>query len=211
MKLVLFGAPGSGKGTQAVVLCKEFSLVKISLGDILRQEVKNNTDLGKEVNSYMVKGALVPDELVTKVIEASIPQDNFLLEGYPRNFKQAQTLDKILKSKKIDIDAFIYLDIDEATIINRLSKRRVCSKCGANYHLENIKPKKEGICDCCNSPLTQRKDDTLEVIKNRWQVYIQESEPILDFYNNKNKVIKVDSRKSVEEVLKEIKKKMNLK
>lgn len=192
MNLVLFGAPGSGKGTQAIILSERFNLTRISLGDILRSEVKENTPLGQEVKSYMEKGALVPDALVAKVIENHIKAGGFILDGYPRNLAQAKTLAKILQKNKIEIDRFIYLEADRDTVVNRLSKRIVCKSCGANYHLQNMPPKKAGICDKCSGQLIQRKDDNPEVILKRWEVFLKESKDLIEFYQKQGKLFRVD-------------------
>ena len=193
MRIILFGAPGSGKGTQAVVLSEYYKAKKVSLGDILREEVKKNSELGQQVKSYMEKGLLVPDELVSRVIEENINGGSFILDGYPRNVAQALVLDAIMKRKKIDYDAFIYLDVNDHTLINRLSKRLVCKGCGANYHLVNMPPIKKGICDKCAGELIQRKDDTPEVIKKRLEVFVKESKSILDFYQKQGKLITVNA------------------
>ncbi|MDD5583567.1 MAG: adenylate kinase [Candidatus Omnitrophica bacterium] len=206
MRIILFGAPGSGKGTQAVVMSEYYKAKKVSLGDILREEVKKNSELGAQVKSYMEKGLLVPDELVSRVIEENIDGGSFILDGYPRNAAQAAVLDSIMKRKKIDYDAFIYLDVNEATLINRLSKRLVCKRCGANYHLINMPPKTNGICDKCSGELIQRKDDTPEVIKKRLEVFVKESKSILDFYQKQGKLIKVDASNERDEVFSRIKK-----
>lgn len=194
MKVILFGAPGSGKGTQAVMLSEYLGVKKISLGDILREEVKKDSELGKEVKNYMESGALVPDEVVAKVIEENIKLEGFVLDGYPRNLSQVQKLDEILKKSNNDIDIFIYLDVNEQTIIDRLSKRRICKACGVNYHLVNMAPKQNGICDKCRGELIQRKDDNPEVIKKRWEVFSSESQKILNFYRNREKLIIVEGR-----------------
>lgn len=208
MKIILFGAPGSGKGTQAIVLSEYFHLKRISLGDIFREEVKKDSFLGKEVKTYMEKGLLVPDDLVSRVIESNINEENFILDGYPRNLNQAKTLDQILAKKRKDIDAFIYLEIDEKTIIERLSKRLVCKKCAANYHLINMPPKKNGICDACGSELVQRKDDTPDVIKKRWEVFLKENKSLIEYYKDRNKLIAIDARGNKDEVFSRIQKKM---
>ncbi|MCK9614527.1 MAG: adenylate kinase [Candidatus Omnitrophica bacterium] len=206
MKIILFGAPGSGKGTQAIALSEHYKLKRISLGDIFREEVKKDSPLGKEVKSYMEKGLLVPDILVSKVIEENLNEENFILDGYPRNLNQAKTLDKILVKKGASIDAFIYLEVDEPTILERLTKRLVCKQCGANYHMVNMPPKKTGICDSCGSELIQRKDDTPEVIKKRWEVFLNENKSLLDYYKKKNKLIAIDARGNKDIVLVRIKK-----
>lgn len=209
MKMILFGAPGSGKGTQATVLSDYFKLRRISLGDIFREEVKKDSVLGREVKNYMEKGLLVPDELVSRVVEENVNGDNFLLDGYPRNLNQAKTLDEILKKQGKDIDIFINLEVDEKTIIERLSKRLVCKKCGANYHLVNMPPKKDKICDSCSSELIQRKDDNPEVIKKRWEVFLNENKSLLDFYKEKNKLLTVDARGNKDQVFARIKERLS--
>ncbi len=211
MKLIIFGAPGSGKGTQAKVISEYFDLERVSLGDILRQEVKSDSALGQKVKSYMEKGLLVPDDLIIRVIEEHIGAKGFILDGYPRNLNQAQALDDILKKHDIQIDAFIYLDVDEGTIVDRLSKRRVCKNCHANYHLENMPPKTAGVCDSCGHPLVQRKDDNPETIKKRWQVFIDESQAILDFYEAKDKLVKVNGQLDKDAIFEEIKNVCNAK
>jgi len=185
MNIILFGSPGSGKGTQAVLLADFLGIRKISLGDILREEVKKGSNLGEEIKSYMERGALVSDELVSRVVEENIDKRGFLLDGYPRNLNQAEKLDEILNKNNSDIDSVIYLDIDEQAIVGRLSKRRICKSCGANYSLTNKPAKNKSICDKCGGVLTQRSDDDPEVIKSRWQVFSQEVDKILNFYQKK--------------------------
>jgi len=206
MKMVLFGAPGSGKGTQAKELAEHYNVNKISLGDILREEVKKDSFLGSTVKDYMEKGVLVPDDVVAKVIEENIGNGSFILDGYPRNLSQAVYLDNILSKKNTALDIAVYLDVDSQTIIKRLQMRRVCLKCGANYHLVNMPPKKEGICDLCGAELVQRKDDNPEVIKERLNVFLNESKPLLDFYKKKDILINIDARRDKNAVLSEIKK-----
>lgn len=206
MKIVLFGAPGSGKGTQAVVLSEHYRLKKISLGDILRDEVKKASALGNEVKSYMEKGLLVPDELVSRVIEENISDSDFILDGYPRNVNQAKVLDGIFQKKNITSYTFLYLDVDEQAITERLSQRLVCGNCGANYHVKNMPPKQQGMCDMCGKALVQRKDDNPEVIKKRWQVFSAEAEKILEFYKNKNVLVKVDGKGNKDDVFARVKK-----
>lgn len=205
MRVIIFGSPGSGKGTQAMLLADALGVKKISLGDILREEVRKNSYLGQEVKSYMERGVLVPDKLVSRVIEDNVDKGGFLLDGYPRNLDQAKELDEILKRKSSDIDNVIYLDIDEQTIVDRLSERRICKSCGANYHLKNLPSKKEGICDKCGSELVQRKDDDPQVVKKRWAVFIEDVDKILDFYQKKKKLIKVNGRGRIEEVFERVK------
>jgi len=208
MRVILFGAPGSGKGTQVTLLANFLGVKKISLGDILREEVKKNSSLGNEVKSHMEKGALVPDELVSRVIEENIDDAGFLLDGYPRNMDQAKKLEEILLKTNTDIDKVIYLEIDEHTIVERLSQRRICGSCGASYHLVSLPSAKEGICDICGEGLVQRKDDNPEVIKKRWSVFINEANKILEFYKDKNKLIRVDGRGDIKEIFERIKKEL---
>ena len=205
MRVILFGSPGSGKGTQATLLADFLGVKKISLGDILRGEVKKNSSLGQEVKSYMERGALVPDELVSRVIEENVDSSGFLLDGYPRNLDQAKRLEEILTRKNSDIDKVVYLDIDQQTIVDRLSKRRVCKSCGTNYHLVSLPSKKEGICDKCEGQLTQRKDDDPQVIKKRWSVFTDEANKILEFYQDKSMLVKVDGRGDIKEIFERIK------
>ncbi len=205
MRVILFGSPGSGKGTQATLLADFLGVRKISLGDILRGEVKKDSSLGQEVKSYMERGALVPDELVSRVIEENVDSSGFLLDGYPRNLDQAKRLDEILSKKNSNIDKVVYLDIDQQTIVDRLSKRRVCKSCGTNYHLVSLPSKKEGICDKCEGQLTQRKDDDPQVIKKRWSVFTDEVNKILEFYQDKSMLVKVDGRGDIKEIFERIK------
>ena len=205
MRVILFGSPGSGKGTQAMLLADFLGVRKISLGDILREEVKKNSSLGQEVKSYMERGVLVSDELVSRVIEENVDNSGFLLDGYPRNLDQAKRLEEILARKNSDIDKVVYLDIDQQTIVDRLSKRRVCKSCGTNYHLVSLPSEKEGICDKCGSQLTQRKDDDPQVIKKRWAVFTDEANKILEFYQDKSMLVKVDGRGDIKEIFERIK------
>ncbi|MCK4912751.1 MAG: adenylate kinase [Candidatus Omnitrophica bacterium] len=208
MRVILFGAPGSGKGTQVTLLANFLGVRKISLGDILREAVKKDSSLGQEVKIHMERGALVSDELVSRVIEENIDDKGFLLDGYPRNLDQAKKLEEILSKKNSDIDRVIYLDIDEQTIVDRLSQRRICGSCGANYHLVSLPSEKEGVCDACGKELVQRKDDNPEVIKKRWSVFVNEANKILEFYENKNKLVRIDGRGDIKEIFERIKKEL---
>jgi adenylate kinase len=204
MRLILLGAPGSGKGTQAKILSEYYKAKRISLGDILRQEVKKNTDLGKRIREYIEKGILVPDHIVSLVIEENIDREGFIIDGYPRNILQAKDLDKILNKKGSRVDAAIYLDVDESTVIKRLSGRRVCRGCGANFHIENMPSKKPGICDLCGAELIQREDDKPRLIKKRWQIFERESSPLINYYKEKEKLIVVDANRGAKEVFQDI-------
>jgi len=211
MGIILFGAPGSGKGTQLGMLSDYFKLNKISLGDILRAEVKKNSPLGKEVGSYMEKGLLVPDELVSQVIEANISSDDFILDGYPRNINQAEILSEIFQRKGISEPIVISLKVDEATIVDRLSKRRVCKQCLAIYHTTSMPPKRDGICDKCGSELVQRNDDKPDVIKKRWEVFSKESQQVLKYYEEKGKLVVIDGKGNKVEIFERIKEQVECK
>ena len=208
MKIILLGPPGAGKGTQAKVLSQKLNLVHISTGDLLRQNVAKATPLGLEAKDYMNKGALVPDTLVTSMLSERFNQDDvkkgFILDGYPRTLKQAESLDALLKEKQYKIDKVFYLDTSEKVVIQRLSGRLVCSKCSANFHKTNMPPKKDMICDACGAALYQRQDDKEETIKNRLQVYKQESAPLIEYYQSKGKLVRVDSDQDANVVLEEI-------
>jgi len=192
LRIILLGPPGAGKGTQAKTLAEEIRLPHISTGDLLRKNVSLNTDLGKQAQDYMNKGALVPDELVNQMMIDRISQDDaqagFILDGYPRNLAQAEILDKALVARGKQIDLVIYLDTSEAVVIQRLSGRLVCKKCGANFHSTNMPPKKTGICDNCGGALYQRSDDTEATIRKRLQVYRNECSPLIKYYQEKGKL-----------------------
>lgn len=208
MQIILLGPPGAGKGTQAKVLAKRLSLPHISTGDILRQNVSRATALGKKAKDFMNKGALVPDELVTQMITERINQPDiksgFILDGYPRNINQAKALEDILKERNIVIDLVIYLDTSEPIIIERLSGRLVCSLCNANFHIKNMPPKINMACDNCGGKLYQRPDDKKETIKNRLQVYLKESSPLIQYYTKIHKLYRLKSDEEAEIVLNKI-------
>jgi adenylate kinase len=208
MIIVLLGAPGAGKGTQAKQLANKLGLVHISTGDILRQNVAGATALGQEAKNYMNKGLLVPDELVTKMLSDRFIQPDvkkgFILDGYPRNLNQAKVLDTILSGLKLKIDLVFDLDCSEAVIIQRLSGRLVCRKCGANFHKTNMPPKKEGVCDNCGGELYQRPDDNVETIKKRLNVYRDEVSALIKYYEDNGLLLRVDSDGQAGVVLEEM-------
>jgi len=201
MNLLIFGAPGAGKGTQSQELARKLSLRKVAVGDILRSEVKQKTDVGKRALSYMEKGLLVPDTIVDEVVEKNLPPRDFILDGYPRNLIQARTLQRILDNRKSHIDAVLFLDVSEEKAVERLEGRRVCKKCGANYHVKNIPPRKPGVCDTCGEALVQRSDDREETVRKRLEVYRKESMPLLSYY--KEKIITIDANKDKDAALAE--------
>ena len=184
MNLIIFGPPGSGKGTYASRLETKLGITAIAMGDIFRDAIKQGTPLGKKVENYLKSGQLVPDGVVIQVLKEKIDQkgskDGFILDGFPRTIQQAQALEKITR-----IDAIINLQVPEWIIVARLSSRRICKKCGAVYNVLYLKPKKEGICDVCGGELYQRPDDTEKVIKDRIKVYEQQTQPLLEYYKGK--------------------------
>lgn len=195
MNLILLGPPGAGKGTQAKTLAKNLSVAHISTGDILRQNVADGTELGKQAKDFMSKGLLVTDELVIKMVGNRLGQadtkNGFILDGFPRTIAQAQALDKLLDERKLKIDYVIDLDTSEAVIIQRLSGRLACKGCNYNFHVKNMPPKVAGVCDNCSGELYQRVDDKEETIKKRLEVYRKESAPLIEFYAAKNNLQRV--------------------
>lgn len=208
MQIILLGPPGAGKGTQAGVLAKEIDLVHISTGDLLRQNVAGGSELGREAKDFMLKGLLVPDTLVTKMLSDRFDQPDtqkgFILDGYPRNLAQAKALDELLKSKNKTIDIVFYLETSESVIIQRLTGRLVCSKCGLNFHIKNMPPKIEMICDNCGGGLYQRPDDKEETIRKRLEVYVKEASELIEYYTAKKKLHRVVADGEAEVVLKEM-------
>jgi len=186
MRIVLLGPPGAGKGTQAVILAEKKRFLHLSTGDILRENVKDNTDIGKRAKAFMEKGELVPDDIVIEMMLNTIRnaknQGNFILDGFPRTVYQAKKLDAELSKLKLPIDMVVYFKTSLKIVISRLTGRRLCSKCGANYHIVNMPPKKQGICDKCGSELYQRKDDSEEAIKKRLEVYNTQTKELIDYY-----------------------------
>lgn len=213
MRIILLGPPGAGKGTQAEFIKKEFGIPHISSGDILRANVKEGTDLGKEAKGYMEAGELVPDSLIFGMIEERFGmadcQKGFLLDGFPRNESQAVTLDEMLTKMGTKIDLVVLLEVEPELLIARAVGRRVCQNCGAGYHIENMPSKVEGICDKCENELFHRPDDTEETVKNRIEVYQKNTKPLIDFYKNQKKIRAVDSSKPLPEVAAMISKILN--
>jgi len=186
MRLILVGPPGAGKGTQAVALAAHYKIPHISTGDIFRANLKNGTELGKQAQSYMDRGELVPDSVTNEMVKDRLGNSDvangFLLDGFPRNTNQAEVLDAILLEKKMPLDAALELAIDNLEIIRRLSGRRTCRNCSATFHKDFEKPKVDGVCDKCNGKLYQREDDKEEVIARRLEIYSQQTAPIISYY-----------------------------
>ena len=209
MKIIMLGAPGAGKGTQAKQIAEHFGIPHISTGDIFRANIKNGTELGKKAKEYMDQGALVPDELTCDLVVDRIGQDDckngFVLDGFPRTIPQAEALEKALTAKGESMDYAIDVDVPDDAIIGRMSGRRACLNCGATYHIVTIPPKKEGICDKCGEPLVQRDDDKEETVKNRLTVYHDQTQPLINFYQDKGILRSVDGTRPMDEVFGAIK------
>jgi len=206
MILVFLGPPGAGKGTQAKLLSQRMGFLHLSTGDLLREAVKNQTPLGKKAKEYMDRGELVPDELIVQLIEETMPKDgNVILDGFPRTVNQALALEEMLKGKGEKISKVLFFDVPDEVIIDRLSGRRVCSKCGAVYHVKYNPPKVEGVCDLCGGSLVQRDDDREEVVKKRLEVYRKQTQPLIEFYQDRGIIYRLDAEKGVEELFEEVK------
>lgn len=214
MRLILLGPPGVGKGTQAEKISKEYSIPHISTGDILREAVKNKTDIGVQAKSYMDKGELVPDSIVIALVEDRIKQadckNGFLLDGFPRTVAQAQALDEQLAKLDKPIDHVIQLYADENEIVKRLTGRRMCKECGKGYHVEYLKPQREGICDVCNINLIQREDDTEATVRNRLKVYSEKTHDLIDYYRVRGNIIPVDAGRDIQVISTDIIKKLSV-
>ena len=204
MKLVLLGAPGAGKGTQAEILCKKLNIPTISTGNILRAAVKNGTPVGLKAKEYMDQGALVPDEVIIGIVCERLAEpdcaNGFSLDGVPRTIPQAEALE----ANGIDIDCALSIEIADETIIDRMSGRRTCPNCGASFHVVSNPPKQEGICDSCGSALTIRKDDAPETVKARLVTYHTETEPLKAFYEQRGKLKAVENQSTIEATTAEI-------
>ena len=204
MKIIMLGAPGAGKGTQAKLIAEKYGVPHISTGDIFRANIKNGTELGKEAKEYMDKGLLVPDELTVRLLLDRVAQDDckngYVLDGFPRTIPQAEVLDKELIKLGDSVDFAVDVDVPDENIIRRMSGRRACLNCGATYHIVNIPPKKEGICDVCGSERVLRDDDQPETVKNRLKVYHEQTQPLIEYYTGKGVLRTVDGTLPMEEV-----------
>jgi len=199
MKLILLGAPGAGKGTQAKKIVAEFNIPQISTGDILRKAVADGTPLGTEAKKYMEAGQLVPDEVVIGLMKERLKDDDckngFILDGFPRTVEQAEALGEIT-----DIDAVISIDVNMNSLVERITGRRSCSKCGAVYPIKFNPPKKEGICDACGGPLVQREDDKEETVRKRLDTYMRQTSPLIDYYDRKGILKPVDGNGPIDSI-----------
>ena len=206
MRLILVGPPGAGKGTQAVQLAAHYKIPHISTGDIFRANLKNGTELGKQAQSFMDRGELVPDSVTNEMVRERLGNNDvangFLLDGFPRNTNQAQVLDQILVEKKMPLDAVLELKINHAEIVKRLSGRRTCRGCGASSQIEFEKPKLAGVCDKCQGELYQREDDKEEVVTRRLEIYTDQTAPIVEFYKSKGLLKIISALGEVSEITK---------
>lgn len=208
MKVIMLGAPGAGKGTQAKMIADKCRIPHISTGDIFRANIKNGTELGAKAKSYMDKGLLVPDELVCDLVVDRIQQADcergYILDGFPRTIPQAEALEAALNAIEQKLDYAINIEVPDDNIINRMSGRRACVGCGATYHLVFNPTKVEGICDACGEALILRDDDKPETVKKRLDVYHDQTQPLIDFYSDRNVLVEVDGTQSMEKVFEDI-------
>lgn len=213
LKIILLGPPGAGKGTQAKLISSEFNIPHISTGDIFRKNIKEETKLGKEAKNYIDKGLLVPDELTVKIIDDRLKEDDcqngYMLDGFPRTIHQADILAEILKANNDGVDRVILIKVPSEYILKRMTGRRMCSNCGASYHLMFNPSKEEGVCDLCGGKLYQRKDDSEETVNGRIDVYNNQTEPLVEYYTKKNILCEIDGTKTIEEVFENIKRELN--
>ncbi len=206
MNLIFLGPPGAGKGTQAKNLARELGLKHISTGDLLRDAVKNRTPLGNKAKEYMDRGELVPDELIIALIEEVLPaRGGVIFDGFPRTIAQAKALEDMLSKKDLKVDKVVLFDVADEVVIERLSERRLCPNCGAVYHIKFSPPKEDEICDRCRTKLIQREDDKEEVVRKRLEVYRKQTAPLIDYYESKGILIRLDASKRIEEVYQELK------
>lgn len=213
MRIVLLGPPGAGKGTQAARICKTYNIPHISTGDIFRENMKNDTVLGKKAKDYMHKGLLVPDELVVEMVADRLTHEDvlgagygYLLDGFPRTVCQAAALCGINAKKDCELDFAINLDVPSDVLIERVINRRICPTCHATYHLKYKKPKVDGICDIDGTPLYQRDDDKIDTVKKRIQIYDDQTQPLIGFYEGKQKIININGLQRMDDVFNDIQK-----
>ncbi len=208
MKIIMLGAPGAGKGTQAKQIASKYQIPHISTGDIFRANIKNGTELGRKAKEYMDQGLLVPDELTCDLVMDRIGQDDckngFVLDGFPRTIPQAEALDAALNKIGQSMDYAIDVDVPDENIVSRMSGRRACLNCGATYHIVAIPPKKEGVCDNCGSELVLRDDDKPETVQKRLDVYHEQTQPLIDYYKKQDILKTVDGTQPMESVFEDI-------
>lgn len=204
MKIIMLGAPGAGKGTQAKMLADKYEIPHISTGDIFRANIKDGTELGKKAKTYMDQGLLVPDELVCDLVVDRVKQDDctkgYILDGFPRTIPQAESLDAALAAIDSKIDYAVNVEVPDENIVRRMSGRRACVSCGATYHIVHIPTKVEGICDRCGSELILRDDDKPETVTKRLNVYHEQTQPLIEYYTKKDALVEVDGTKDMNDV-----------
>lgn len=209
MNILIMGPAGAGKGTMSDLILKEYDIPHISTGDMLRENVRNHTKLGDEAKSYMDAGKLVPDDVINAMVEKRLQepdcQKGYLLDGFPRTLVQAEAFEKIEQSIQKPVEAVIALEVGFDVLVERITGRRICPKCGAIYHIHNHPPKVEGVCDNCGSPLTQRKDDTVEDLKVRMDEYEKNTKPVIDYYDKRGLVTHVDASQDSSKVFETVK------
>ena len=208
LRTILLGPPGAGKGTQAVKIVEKYGVPHISTGDIFRENIKKGTELGKKAQEYMNRGELVPDDLVIEIATTRLLEDDckngFLLDGFPRTVYQAEKLDEFLAAHGSKIDKVLDIAVEKEELITRLTGRRVCKACGASYHVVNIPPQTEGICDICGGELVQRTDDNIETVTNRIDVYEAQTKPLVDYYEKAGNIAHIDGATGLDNVFADI-------
>jgi adenylate kinase len=208
MRLILLGPPGAGKGTQASGIIEKYQIPHISTGDIFRKNIKEGTELGKKAKGYMDQGLLVPDELVVAIVEDRLKEDDckdgFLLDGFPRTVKQAEALDESLSQMDVSMDKVINVSVDKNVLVERAVGRRICKDCGATYHIQFNPTKKDEVCDKCGGPLYQRADDNEETVTKRIEVYLNETQPLIDYYKARNILVTIDGEQDIHKVFEDI-------
>lgn len=206
--IILLGAPGAGKGTNAKRICAAYNIPHISTGDMFREAIKNKTPLGELANSYISKGLLVPDEVTIGLVKERLSKDDcsngYLLDGFPRTIPQAEALTELGKELSREVSYVINIDVPEEILVERICGRRVCKSCGAPYHIHNMPSKVEGVCDLCGGELVQRKDDNEETLKARLSEYHHNTEPLVSYYNGLNKLYNVDGTKDLDELMSDL-------
>ncbi|WP_018934232.1 adenylate kinase [Gracilibacillus lacisalsi] len=212
MNLILMGLPGAGKGTQAEKIVEKYDIPHISTGDMFRLAIKEGTELGQKAKSYMDEGALVPDEVTIGIVKERLSKDDcqkgFLLDGFPRTLAQAEALDELLSSMNRSIDYVLHVDVEKDELIERLTGRRICPECGTAYHVIFNPPKVEGVCDKDGAKLIQREDDQPSTVRNRLEVNIEQTQPMLDFYSNKGDLVTINGSQEIDEVFSDIDEKL---
>ena len=208
LRTILLGPPGAGKGTQAAKIIEKYNIPHISTGDIFRENIKKGTELGKKAQEYMNRGELVPDDLVIEIATTRLLEDDckdgFLLDGCPRTVYQAEKLDEFLAAHGSKIDKVIDIEVGKEELMERLTGRRVCKSCGASYHIVNIPPKKEGVCDVCGGELIQRADDNAETVANRIEVYEAQTMPLVEYYEKAGNIAHIDGATGLDNVFVDI-------